>query len=90
MYLIRFLANFKVFCFFWWISKDFTDLPEFHSTTTVRNIRGPEQYIDPCLGVIFKMSQFNRQKRNVPVVLLNDLFPYYFVLDLTFAVINLL
>ena len=62
------------------------DFPEFYSTATTRP---PCTVCDPCLRVIFKMSQSNREKRNVPVVLLTDLSLYYFVLDLTFAVINL-
>ena len=41
MYLIRFLPNFVVFFVFLWISLDFADLPEFHGSSTVRNIRSP-------------------------------------------------
>ena len=42
MYLIRFLGNFAVFCVFLWISQDFADLPEFHGSATVWNIRSPD------------------------------------------------
>ena len=42
MYLIRCLGNFAVFCVFLWISQDFADLPEFHGSATVRNIRSPD------------------------------------------------
>ena len=38
---IRFLVNFAVFCMFLWISQNFLDLPEFHSSTTAWNIRSP-------------------------------------------------
>ena len=41
IYWIRFLANFTVFCEFLEISQDFADLPEFHGSMTVRNIRSP-------------------------------------------------
>ena len=42
MYLIRFLANFGVFCTFLWISRDLAGLPEFRGSTTVPNIRSPD------------------------------------------------
>ena len=42
MYLIRCLGNFAVFCVFLWILQDFADLPEFHGSATVRNIRSPD------------------------------------------------
>ena len=38
MYLIRFLANFKVFWGFLWILRDFVDLPEFCGSKTMQNI----------------------------------------------------
>jgi len=38
---IRFLVNFVVFCMFLWISQNFLDLPEFHGSATVWNIRNP-------------------------------------------------
>ena len=38
MYLIRFLANFKVFWRFLWILRDFADLPEFCGSKTMQNI----------------------------------------------------
>ena len=41
MYLVRFLANFTGFRMFLWIKRDFADLLEIRSSTTVQNIRSP-------------------------------------------------
>ena len=51
MHLIRFLPNCTVLCVFCWILRDFTDLPEFHSSATAQNIRSPakaEKHLKPA------------------------------------------
>ena len=59
MYLIRFLPNFAVFFMFLWILQDFADLPEFHGSTTARNIRSPVN--DRNVMVNFKPGEYIRE-----------------------------
>ena len=52
MYLEIFLADFAVFRVLGGISRDFTEIPEFRGSATVRNIRSPvlsdQHQISPC------------------------------------------
>ena len=82
MYLIRFLPNFVVFCVFLWLSRDFTDLPEFHGSAAVQNIRSPVCNKTKCFLYLRRLqrSLFRQNQSNISLeVECNHYFPFFSV-----------